>query len=442
MSESALRDGLTHAYNKRYFSERLESEFQYALRHDDAAVADLPRHRSLQAHQRRPRPPGGRPRAGRSWRRWSTSMLGEDEIFARYGGEEFAIIARGDGPARPPRRWPSASAPAVEAHPFVFGDAPIPVTISIGVSHAPGARASRRRPISSRAPTRRCTRPSAPAATASCVAQPQPPRRRRSHRHEAVNVARCRQRAAQARQVVGARDADRRPAARGAASAPARRSSVKPPARSRSIRKPTAAFEASVRAVEHRLAAEEAAQRDAVEPADQRRRPPRPRRCGRARAGAARCTSARSRRDPGRRPVGRRRRAGAHHAGEVAVDREPPPGAPRAARCAAVRSPAVEVEDRARIGRPPGDHRVRRPGKDARAVRRISVSGSSVPPSATSPASSCESTTSVYTGIVARNPQRGSAVVSGSQTAVGDASELVSALSDSRLPLFAGLALR
>jgi hypothetical protein len=34
MSESALRDGLTHAYNKRTFIERLEAEFQYALRHD------------------------------------------------------------------------------------------------------------------------------------------------------------------------------------------------------------------------------------------------------------------------------------------------------------------------------------------------------------------------------------------------------------------------
>jgi diguanylate cyclase (GGDEF)-like protein len=33
MSESALRDGLTRAYNKRYFSERVESELQYSLRH-------------------------------------------------------------------------------------------------------------------------------------------------------------------------------------------------------------------------------------------------------------------------------------------------------------------------------------------------------------------------------------------------------------------------
>src|SRR5262249_25847203 len=34
MSESALRDGLTKAFNKRYFSERIETEYQYAVRHD------------------------------------------------------------------------------------------------------------------------------------------------------------------------------------------------------------------------------------------------------------------------------------------------------------------------------------------------------------------------------------------------------------------------
>src|SRR5216683_3036317 len=34
MSESALRDGLTKAFNKRYFTERLESEYLYAVRHD------------------------------------------------------------------------------------------------------------------------------------------------------------------------------------------------------------------------------------------------------------------------------------------------------------------------------------------------------------------------------------------------------------------------
>ena len=31
MYESALRDGLTKAFNKKYFIDRLESEFAYAI---------------------------------------------------------------------------------------------------------------------------------------------------------------------------------------------------------------------------------------------------------------------------------------------------------------------------------------------------------------------------------------------------------------------------
>jgi diguanylate cyclase (GGDEF)-like protein len=137
MSESALRDGLTRAYNKRYFSERIESELQYALRHDSAPVSlifldidHFKRINDVHGHQ-----------AGDhvlvQLGALAMSMLGEDEVFARYGGEEFAIIARG---------MPLASAEAlaerlratVDEHRFVFGDAPIPVTISIGVSYAPG----------------------------------------------------------------------------------------------------------------------------------------------------------------------------------------------------------------------------------------------------------------------------------------------------------------
>ena len=37
MYESALRDGLTKAFNKKYFTDRLESEFTFATRHEHAA---------------------------------------------------------------------------------------------------------------------------------------------------------------------------------------------------------------------------------------------------------------------------------------------------------------------------------------------------------------------------------------------------------------------
>jgi diguanylate cyclase (GGDEF)-like protein len=136
MSESALRDGLTRAYNKRYFSERIESELQYSLRHDSPVslifldIDHFKRINDVHGHQ-----------AGDhvlvQLAALAMSMLGEDEVFARYGGEEFAVIARGmdavagEALAERFRR-------TMEAHRFVFGDAPIPVTISVGVSYAPG----------------------------------------------------------------------------------------------------------------------------------------------------------------------------------------------------------------------------------------------------------------------------------------------------------------
>src|SRR6185503_20740080 len=65
------------------------------------------------------------------------TMLGEDDVFARYGGEEFAVIARGMDTAAAQQLSERLRA-TVETHPFVFEGTPIPVTISVGVSYAPG----------------------------------------------------------------------------------------------------------------------------------------------------------------------------------------------------------------------------------------------------------------------------------------------------------------
>jgi len=136
MSESALRDGLTRAYNKRYLTERIESELQFALRHDTPVslifldIDHFKRINDVHGHQ-----------AGDhvlvQLATLAMSILGEEEVFARYGGEEFAVISRGMEIAAAQALSERIRA-SVEAHPFVFGDATIPVTISIGVSRAPG----------------------------------------------------------------------------------------------------------------------------------------------------------------------------------------------------------------------------------------------------------------------------------------------------------------
>jgi two-component system, cell cycle response regulator len=134
MSESALRDGLTRAYNKRYFSDRIESEFQYAVRHTtplSLIFLDIDHFKKINdAH--------GHQAGDLVLAQLATlvmSMLGEEETFARYGGEEFAVVARGVDLETATALSERLRA-AVEAHPFKFQGTAIPVTISVGVAHA------------------------------------------------------------------------------------------------------------------------------------------------------------------------------------------------------------------------------------------------------------------------------------------------------------------
>src|SRR4030095_11413410 len=94
MSESALRDGLTRAYNKRYFGERMESELQYSLRHDaplSLIFLDIDHFKAINdAHGHQAGDQGLTQLAS-----LVTRMRGGGEVSARYGGEEFAVIARG-----------------------------------------------------------------------------------------------------------------------------------------------------------------------------------------------------------------------------------------------------------------------------------------------------------------------------------------------------------
>jgi diguanylate cyclase (GGDEF)-like protein len=135
MSESALRDGLTRAFNKRYFTDRIESEFQYAVRHDapmSLIFIDID-------HFKRINDQHGHQAGDHVLAQLSTlvmSMLGEEETFARYGGEEFAIVARGldlEAAAALSERLRAA----IEGHPFKIDAGPLPVTVSVGVAQAP-----------------------------------------------------------------------------------------------------------------------------------------------------------------------------------------------------------------------------------------------------------------------------------------------------------------
>ena len=94
--ESAVKDGLTGIYNRRYFDERLHAEMTFAIRHQASLalmLADIDHFKRIndeRGHQ------VGDATLREIARRLSLVLRAED-VIARYGGEEFAILCRDTG---------------------------------------------------------------------------------------------------------------------------------------------------------------------------------------------------------------------------------------------------------------------------------------------------------------------------------------------------------
>jgi diguanylate cyclase (GGDEF)-like protein len=135
MFESASRDALTGIYNKRFFVERLSSEFAFAVRHNallSLIIFDIDRFKDINDNYGH--------LAGdhvlASLARLLSPVVRSEDVFARYGGEEFVIMSRSTDP-------PSASVVServrqrVESHSFEFEGKSIPITVSLGVAGMP-----------------------------------------------------------------------------------------------------------------------------------------------------------------------------------------------------------------------------------------------------------------------------------------------------------------
>jgi diguanylate cyclase (GGDEF)-like protein len=135
MYESALRDGLTKAFNKRYFTDRLESEFTFSIRHGSPltlVLFDID-------HFKKVNDTHGHPAGDHVLFEISTllsSALRAEDVFARYGGEEFAVICRGSDESQA-QVVGERMRKAVEGHRFVYEGTHIPVTISVGIAVLP-----------------------------------------------------------------------------------------------------------------------------------------------------------------------------------------------------------------------------------------------------------------------------------------------------------------
>ena len=125
MYDAALRDGLTKAYNKKYFLDRLETEIAYAKRHR----ADLSLCVFDVDHFKRVNDLYGHLAGDAVLIKLAKIAMGTvrtEDIFARYGGEEFAVICRAE-------RLRSL----VEHTSFEHEGTRLPVTISLGVAAYP-----------------------------------------------------------------------------------------------------------------------------------------------------------------------------------------------------------------------------------------------------------------------------------------------------------------
>jgi two-component system, cell cycle response regulator len=135
MINAAMRDGMTGAFNKKFFTDRLDSELAYARRHQfdlSLLLFDVDFFKRIND--------GFGHLAGdavlKRLAQITMGTLRQEDIFARYGGEEFAILCRGvklQHAGVLGERLRSG----VEQSLFEYEGRRIPVTISIGVAAYP-----------------------------------------------------------------------------------------------------------------------------------------------------------------------------------------------------------------------------------------------------------------------------------------------------------------
>lgn len=130
--ESATRDPLTQAYNKRFFNEQLDKDFSHAQRHHlplSLLMLDVD-------HFKRVNDTHGHPAGDHVLQRMAATIMGSlrtEDAFCRIGGEEFAIIMRDCSSAEANQLAERLRRLVGSTH-FVYGGVTLPVTISLGVS--------------------------------------------------------------------------------------------------------------------------------------------------------------------------------------------------------------------------------------------------------------------------------------------------------------------
>jgi two-component system cell cycle response regulator len=132
MYDAALHDGLTKAFNKRHFLERLTVEVAYARRHKTPlSLIMLDVDHFKQVNDKHGHLAGDHVLIGLA--AIVEKQLRTEDLFARYGGEEFAVLCRGASLGNASVLGERLRV-QVEAAKFEHGGKVIPVTISLGIA--------------------------------------------------------------------------------------------------------------------------------------------------------------------------------------------------------------------------------------------------------------------------------------------------------------------
>ena len=139
MYDSALRDGLTSAFNRRYFGSQLDSEFHFARRHGaplSVVLFDLDELKAI--NDGHGHLAGDRVLAFVAHA--VTNLIRTEDLLARTGGDEFAVLCRAiplDNAARLAERLRAE----IEARAVRFRDEELRVTVSVGAAALPESSA-------------------------------------------------------------------------------------------------------------------------------------------------------------------------------------------------------------------------------------------------------------------------------------------------------------
>ncbi len=130
--QAAVTDGLTGAYNRRYFNERMHAELAFASRHGtrlSLVLFDIDHFKAVNDTC-------GHAFGDSVLTELSERIRGQirsEDVFARFGGDEFGLIARGLGASQGATMAERLRA-IIDSQPFGSHSDAIRVTISVGVA--------------------------------------------------------------------------------------------------------------------------------------------------------------------------------------------------------------------------------------------------------------------------------------------------------------------